>query len=359
MIRNRFTLILGLAFCSYTGFAQQEGRDMSAVTYEEIYDEPYAINKFFLALQPFYGEVFATNINAGFGMEAQYYYRDLFNLKAHFRKTYTQGFYDMNRDLAAKISDVDNRLQVFNYYEFGGTYHVKDVEKASKAKMFLYKAGSPGSKWSPEDMKLRNDWAATVPLHVDIPCKVRTIYGLRLGGIYWDSSVDINRALDIQNLNSSVLVNSNGNPIPEGNDLFSNIASGSVYLGGSMTWIRNIAVSFDKYETGVDDLILTVYFDIQYAPHMSVDNIVFTPKDANGVSIISQRDTYFVDPLKTNTFGFRAGIDGKFNRSFSWSYGGEIGYRPSLQGQGFFAMIRIGIPVFGTSFNYKVEAFGK
>ncbi len=359
MIRKRFTLILSLTLSALIGFAQQEGRDLSAVTYEEIYDEPYAINKFFLALQPLYGEVFATNVNAGFGMEAQYYYRDLFNVRAHFRKTYTQGFYDMNRDLAAKVSDVDNRLEIFNYYEFGGTYHIKDFEKASKAKMFLFKGGQNGSKWSPEDMRLRNEWAATVPLHVEIPCKVRTIYGLRMGGIFWDSSVDINRTLETQNLNSNVLVNSSGAPIPEGNNLFSNITSRGMYLGGSMTWIRNVAVSFDKYETGVDDLILTVFFDIQYSPYNRLDDIVFTPKDANGVSIIDQRSTYFVSPITTNTFGFRAGIDGKFNRSFSWSYGGEIGYRPGLEGQGFFAMIRIGIPVWGTSFNYKVEAFGK
>jgi hypothetical protein len=359
MIGKHLTLLLGLTLLSFWGYAQQEGRDMSAVTYEEIYDEPYSINKLFIAFQPLYGEVFATNSTAGFGMEAQYYYRDLFNLRAHFRKTYSQGFYDMNRDLASKVSDVDNRLGIFNYYEFGGTYHAKDVEKASKTKMFLFKGGTAGNTWSPEQMKERNAWAASVPLHVEIPCKVRTIYGVRLGGIFWDSSVDINRTLEAQNLSSAALVNSSGNPIPEGNNLFSNVAAGGAYVGGSMTWIRNVAVSFDKYETGVDDLILTVYFDIQYSPSITLDDIVFTPKDVNGVAIIDQRSSYSVMPIKTNTFGFRAGIDGKFNRTFSWSYGGEIGYRPGIQGQGFFAMLRIGIPVFGTSLNYKVEAFGK
>ena len=55
----------------------------------ELYDEPYSVNKLFVGFQPFYGEVFATNVNAGFGAEASYYYRDKMDFKAHFRKTYS------------------------------------------------------------------------------------------------------------------------------------------------------------------------------------------------------------------------------------------------------------------------------
>ncbi|MCU0397956.1 MAG: hypothetical protein MUC73_07615 [Cyclobacteriaceae bacterium] len=341
-----FLLILTISF--FIAEAQQEGRDMSAVTYEEIYDEPYAINKLFLAFQPLYGELFATNVNAGFGMEAHYYLADILDFKAQFRKTYTRGFYDMNRELANRVSDVDNDMEIFNYYEFGATYHIRDFEKNGKTKMLLYKSSFT-----------KNEWAAGVPLYSDIPCKVRNIYGIRLGGIFWDSSVDINRALEAQDLSSDVLKNSEGNSIPADQNLFSNINSGGLYLGGSMTWIRNVAVSFDKYEPGVDDLILTVFLDLMYAPSVQVDDIVYTPKDANGVSIIEQRRTYSVSPIKTNSFGVRAGIEGKFNRSFSWSYGGEIGLRPSIQGQSVYAVIKIGIPVFGTNLNYKVEAFGK
>ena len=57
--------------------------------------------------------------------------------------------------------------------------------------------------------------------------------------------------------------------------------------------------------------------------------------------------------------GFRAGIDGKFNRTLSWSYGGEVGYRPSLSGQGFYALLKVSFPVFSSNLDNKVEAFGK
>ena len=126
-----------------------------------------------------------------------------------------------------------------------------------------------------------------------------------------------------------------------------------------MTWIRNVAVSFDKYEVGVDDLILTTYFDILYSPSLVLDDIVYTPKDANGVGIVDQRRTYDISPIKTQSFGFRAGIEGKFNRTLSWSYGGELGYRPSIEGRTFFAVLKVSFPVYSTNLNYKVESFGK
>ncbi len=240
--------LLGVSIGS---FSQEDQRDRNAVTYEEIYDEPYNINKLFIQFQPLYGELFATNVNAGFGFEGHYFLKDKANFNASFRKAYSSGLYDFNRQLARKVGDVDNRIGIFNYYEFGGTYHAKDFEKSSKTKMILYKK-----------IYRKNTWAAMVPLNVEVPCKVRTIYGVRLGGIIWDSSVDINRALDRQDLSFGDLKNSEGDSIPPGNDLFSNISSKGLYIGGSMTWIRNVAISFDKFDTGTDDLILTTFFGV-------------------------------------------------------------------------------------------------
>jgi hypothetical protein len=338
--------LLGISLVT---FSQEEDRDRNAVTYEEIYDEPYSINKLFIQFQPLYGEVFATNMNAGFGLEAHYFLKNKANFKAQFRKPYTKGFYDFTRDLASKVSDVDNRTKVFAYYEIGGTYHIKDEEKGSKTKMFLYK-----------NLYKKNTWAAMVPLNIEVPCKVRTIHGVRLGGIFWSSSVDVNRALSKQDLSYTDLKNTEGNSLPDNNlDLFSNISSKGLYVGGSITWIRNVAISIDRFETGVDDLILTTYFDILYSPSLELDDIVYTPKDANGVGIVDERRTYDISPITTKSFGFRAGIEGKFNRALSWSYGGEIGYRPGIEGRTFFALLKISFPVFSTNLNYKVEAFGK
>src|SRR5690606_26076826 len=188
----------------------------------------------------------------------------------------------------------------------------------------------------------------------------RKIYGGRIGAIIWDSSTDLNRALKKQGLTNNDLKDAEGNSLPltfndgveeRTLDVFSNISSVGGYVGGSITWIKNVAVNFDKFEEGIDDLIFTAYFDIMYAPSLEIDDVVYT---SNGDSRI-----YDVSPIDVKKFGARVGIEGKFNRTLSWAYGGEVGYRPSIEGRGFFALIKISIPVFGTNLNYKVESFGK
>ena len=326
------------------GLAAQD--DKGAVTFDELYDEPYSINKLFIAFQPFYGELFATNVNAGFGVEAHYYHKKAFEINAHFRKTYSSKFFDFNRELATNNSSVSTTPEIFNYYEFGGTYHIKDFDVSSTAKIFLHRK-----------TMARTRWAATVPQYAEVPSKLRKVYGVRLGSIIWNSTADLNRALDKQGLTNADLVNSEGDPLPQtyvdGNgqtqnfNVFGNIYTTNIYVGGSLSLIRNIAVSFDRYNDSVDDGMLTLFFDLMVAPSLRLDPVLYNGKE------------YSTDALTTKKMGFRAGIDGRFNRTLSWSYGGEVGYRPSLQGRGFFALIKVAFPVFSSNLNNKVEAFGK
>jgi len=355
-MNHRFLISITASLAISAGlFAQGERKDKTAVTYEELYDEPYSVNKLFVGFIPLYADMFVTNVNAGYGAEAAYYHKDKFDLRVHFRKTYSRQFFDFTRDLAVKKSDVDNRAEIYNYYEFGGTYHIKDFEESSKTKMFLYKNSYKGNKW-----------AARVPLNAEIPCKVRKIYGARLGGIIWDSSTDIGRALEKQGLTNADLKNAEGVGLPttiikngdvESFDVFSNVSSKGLYVGGSMTWIKNVAVNFDKFEEGIDDLIFTVYLDALIAPSFQVDNIVYVDENPN--SPTTGTHTYDVSVIDKKMIGFRGGMEGRFNRMFSWSYGGEVGYRPSLGGRGLYVMFKISFPVFGTNLDYKVESFGK
>src|SRR5687767_11248820 len=117
-MNHRFLVFMAAFLVSCTSlFAQGERKDKTAVTYEEIYDEPYSVNKLFVGLTPLYGELFVANVNAGFGLEVAYYLRDKADFRAQFRKTYSERFFDFSRDLASKQSSVDNRAEVFNYFE--------------------------------------------------------------------------------------------------------------------------------------------------------------------------------------------------------------------------------------------------
>lgn len=339
--RQIFLTIVLLVSAAQFGLAQKRS-DKNPVTYEELYDEPYAINKLFVAFQPIYGDVYAANVNAGFGLEATYFLKDKFDFRVHGRKAYTKEF-DVTRNTADKNSDVENETEVFNYFELGATYHIKDFDQSGKTKMFLYKKSYSKS----------GKWASRVPLSAEIPCTVRKIYGARLGGMYFDTTIDANRVLRKQDKDLSVFAGLPATQMTEGGQeedtqVFTSMAVGGVYVGGSMAWIKNVAVDFDnKYQEGIDDLIFTAFLDIIIAPSVGIQDIQY-----DGM-------TFSSDPIDTNIFGFRLGMDGKFNRTLGWSYGGEIGMRPGLKGRGFYALVKISFPVYSTNLDYSVEAFGK
>jgi hypothetical protein len=338
---QKFLSLLGLIVSTLA--LSQNATETPEVKYEQLYDEPYTVNKLFIGFQPFYGELFATNVNAGFGIDAHYFLRQQANFRVQFRKAYASRFFDLHHENAKKNSSVENEPLSFNYVELGMTWHVKDFDTQSKTKLVLYKKTYQGAKW-----------AAQVPLRIEVPCRVRKIFGARLGGIAWQSTIDFSNAL--QQDGKTNLDFGNGD-FDESINIFSNIRSAGIYAGGSMTWIKNIAVGFDEYEGQIDDGIITLFADILYSPYLKIDDVEYIVRDE--VSNTSELRTYSPEILKLNSFGFRVGLDGKFNRKLSWGYGGEVGYRPTIVNLGFFAAVKISIPLYGTNLDNKVRAVNK
>ena len=317
-------------------------RSSSPPTYEELYDAPYDINKLFIQFQPLYTELFTTNVNVGFGLEANYFWDDKFDFRAHARKAYAQQF-DFIRNTAEK-NKTDLQVfepNIFSYFEVGTTYHIKDEEHDTETKFILYSKRYKGNKW-----------AAKVPDHIKAPTKVRKIIGARLGGISYKSAFDLRRVLKDQENN---MMNSNQDVLidPE-STLYGNIEATGGYAGASYSWIKNVAIKFDKtYGVAVSDLIFTTYFDILFMPLINVDDVKYKP------DLLSPFVALSSEPVETNKLGFRIGMDGKFNRQFGWSYNAEIGMRPSVKTRSFYAVVKISFPVFTTSLSHEVEAFGK
>ncbi len=364
------TLLLTICLLNVAVMAQRRGnKDDAPVTFEELYDAPYDINKLFVQFQPMYGEMFVSNINAGIGLEVSYYLKDKMDFRVSARKPYAKQF-DVARDLADQNatftpdrSGITNVPRVYGFLDFGATYHFKDFEKDSETTMYLYKKSYRGDKW-----------ASRVPKQADIPCKVRKVYGARLGGIFYNSTSDLGRAMEKQGVLHKDFVTEGGTTLEDlllsdpkfssdanfnvdDVNLFANIDVAGLYVGASMAWIHNVAVDFDnKYQPGVDDLILTAFADVIIAPFTHVQDISYTQRDANG----DLTDYVFnSDAISTRKVGFRIGLDGKFNRTLSWGYGAEIGSKPTLKGRGSYALIKISFPIYSTNLNYKVEAFGK
>lgn len=336
MARN-YLIIL---FCSFVLvspvllFAQDEADDEKKVIgYLMKYDDPYDINKLFIGFQPFYGEVAATNMTIGFGIEGDYYLNTKFDFNLHTRTSYGKRS-DLMRYSAEKNESQSNSNKAKAYYflEFGGTYHFKDFEEEKPSKVFLY-----SKKYS------KREWASMVIKTSAVKSKVRKIYGARLGGMFYGTSFDMNRTLDKQN---KWLYDDAGNPIDSAASLYGNLSSTGLYLGASISWFRNFSVEFeDDYDPGGDDYLLTTFFDILIAPSVKIEDIIY-----NG-------DIYSTQDIDVSNIGFRLGAKGKYNRQLSWGYGAEIGYRPSAKKQGFFLTLKLSFPLYSTNLNNtQVEA---
>lgn len=321
-------------FAGYASHAQLLKSASTPPTYEGLYDAPYDINKLFVHFQPLYADVFATNLNAGMGLEAQYYWDDKMDFKAHARSAYVRAT-DFTRDVAEKNKGMQTiEPYKFTYIEAGATYHIKDFDQDTETKFILYSTRYKGAKW-----------AAKVPDFVKAPTKVRKILGARLGGMAYKTSFDLKRTMDEQKI---YLYAEDSTIMPSVDHAFGNIGVFGGYVGGSYSMIKNAAIKFDKtYGVAVSDLIFTAYADLIVMPSIVLEDIMYDNK------------RYYTDGVKTSMFGFRVGMEGKFNREFGWAYGAEAGMRPGLSSRAFFATVKISFPVYGATLSHEVEAFGK
>ncbi len=312
----------------------------AAITYEELYDDPYAINKLFLHIQPVYAEVSAANVTAGFGVGVNYYMEDKVDFHASFRQAYTRSF-DLTRDAALKNQVQVNKPNGFTYGEIGVTYHIQDFEDDTETKLTLYS----------RKYQKGNRWAAHVPEHTVVPSKVRKIRGVRLGGFAFDTSLDLERITDEQ----TVVLEDESGTFPIEAYLHTNQVVAGLFIGGSMSWFKNMAIKPDKgYSVLASNHLFTTYADFMFAPVVDLEDVLYRdPTMANSLRRFSTEN------IETQAWGFRLGMEGKNNRKIGWSYGAEAGIRPGVKGQGFFALLKISLPVYSTSLNYRREAFGK
>jgi hypothetical protein len=308
------------------------------VQYETIYDDPYNINKLFLLIQPVYGEVFSTNTNIGFGLEAQYYLKDIIDFQVGYRMPYAAST-DLMRHAAEKNSDALNSPKWFYYVEGGLNYHVIDRKESSRSKFILYS----------KNFKKYNRWETMVPESILVPSNLRRIYGIRAGGTAYQSSFDVNRILSNQNKAFS----DTSSIILEQASIYGNIASQGFYIGGTMELIRNIAVNFENlYDQTASDLMFSVFLDLLINPFISIEDIQYKSESSDQIETVS------ADIIDTNMLGFRGGIKGKFNRAIGFSYSVEIGMRPGIRGSGFYLMGVFSVPVFGFRLDKKAALLG-
>jgi len=331
-VKNIFVIVFILAF-SINAFSQNT-KSSNALKYTVTYDDPYDISKLFVHFQPIVGDIASLNVIGGIGLEANYYYKNLLDFELSGRTTYTAAF-DIAKNAGMFNAFNDNALSSYYYGDLGGTYHIIDRTKESSSKILLYSKRLKGT-----------EWAATVPQNAQIKNTVREIVGGRAGAMFYTTTVDLESTLAKQNLE---LFYTNGVPIDE--NLYTNVFAYSLYVGGSMSWFKNFAVTFEsRWEPNGDDLLMTTYLDLLYSPGITIEDLMVYNTNTKTTETISLED------IKKSPFGFRTGFKGKFNRDLGWGYGVETGLRPGVQKNGFFFTFKLSFPVFGTKLEQTVEA---
>lgn len=313
--------------------AQTAGAN-KVINYKSVSDEPYGINKMWLHFQPIVADVFMTNFSVGYGAQFNYLYTDKINFEARLNTSYTRSF-DFARDLAKKNAGIrvnnedfaiSNSFAPYLNMQIGGSYHIVDNELKGTSKIML------------TSKKVKTMQLTTVD-YVTVNSKVRQIIGIRGGGYYMQTTTNVGAAMLKQ---AKVLQGSDGTILEPGirNAIYSNLFAPGFYLGGSFGQIRNVAIKADKFGMLGNNTIFTSYADLMYSPFLRVDNIIIQePGTENNV-------VYSTDNLRLNRLGWRAGFDIMYNQDTYFSFGGEIGARPTLAGRGIYAMAKVGFPVF-------------
>ena len=355
MKKSALFLCLFFALLSYqNGWAQLEtSYPSAAVLYKVLSDDPAMQNRFWLHIQPITADAMAMNAAVGSGLETHWItpFRGL-ELHGGIRGTFFNAM-DLQKRAAAgsavflqetKYDDpsrnvLEKDFNRFLAWEAGAFYPFLEKKTNGKANIAV-----PDQSGVAENLELN--------------AKVLRSLGARLGINGLQSTVSLNQALEDQNIeltgNNGTRLSPKGSSVvsgspytsPEGrNSLFTSFSSTGLYAGIAMQRRKNISIKTETMGIVSSNSILTFYADLLFNPWTELKD--FTITQSSGGSA----ETFGTGKIGLSKSGFRAGFEVRYNERNFMSAGAEIGYRPAIQGQGFYAALRLGIPVFSVGKN--------
>jgi hypothetical protein len=321
-----------------------------ALNYKVLQDDPKDLNHLWIAVQPITLDVLQMNAVVGSGVEITYLPMPKLEVKGSFRGNFVNAF-DLQRTAALDGSGITtqeskreqgqmvltNGFSRFFSFEAGGFYALKDFTRDGASHIVVSDPPQPGS----------TQFASSI----EVNAKVRQILGVRAGLNSLQTTVSLAKSIrdkDVQLKGSQGTVldkngtrNSNGFSTDfNGNDLFTNFHSTGFYIGGALQKIKNISIKTDRQGILSNNALLTLYADLLLNPWTRLDDI--GARRVGG----GTEETFDLKPIKTNPFGARLGFELRYNQNSFLSLGGELGYRPSLSGQGFYGLVKLSIPTF-------------
>ena len=346
----RFCLTL-FSVASFPAFSQLESSYPSqAVSYKVLQDDPADLNNLWIHVQPLTVDVMQMNAAVGSGLEARYLPIPKLELQGGVRGNFINSF-DFQRNSAMQGASITtqeskreqgkmvitNSFSRFYNVEIGGFYHILDDLKDGSSKIILSDQAVPEK--------------ISFPDVIDVNAKTRHILGARLGFSSLGTTVSVRNALKDQNVtvkgDQRTILSSAGTSSATGfkttynsNSLFSSFHSTGFYIGAGFQRIKNLSIKTDKQGIVTNNSILSLYADLIFNPWTNLASIQAQQVSGAG------KENFDLSPVSLNKIGGRAGFEIRYNQASFISVGAEIGYRPSIQGQGFYGLFKLSIPTF-------------
>jgi len=321
-----------------------------AVSYKVLQDDPKDLNHLWIHVQPLTVDIMQMNAVVGSGLEMTYLPIPKLELKGGIRGNLINAF-DIQRNAAIQGAGITtqeskreqgkmvitNDFSRFYSFEVGGFYHIVDMIKNGSSKVVLTDQAEPGKTGFPEV--------------IDVNAKSRQIIGARLGINSLSTTVSVKSAIADQNAtikgDKGTALNSKGTNSPTGfntaydaNALYSTFTSTGFYVGAGFQRIKNLSIKTDKQGIVSNNSILSVYADFLLNPWTDLATIHAQTVSKTGT------ENFDLGPLALNKMGGRVGFEIRYNQASFVSIGAEVGYRPSIQGQGFYGIFKLSIPTF-------------
>lgn len=346
-------LYIGILFLVGTirAFAQLDAAFPSqSVNYKVISDDPKDLNHLWVHVQPLTIDAMQMNMAIGSGIELTYLPSNRFEIKGGIRGNLINAL-DFQRFSSSQGATItwqeskreqshmvlNNSFSRFYSIELGGMYIFKDSDRQGASKIILNDNPVSGNTGFSE--------------MIEVDSKIRQIFGARLGFSSIASTVSLRNAITNQNVTlkgdqGTVLsklgtqTNNGFSTVGNNNQLFSNFTSTGFYLGAAMQRIKNISIKSDRQGILSNNSILTIYADLMFNPFTKLEDIQarWTSKPVN--------ETFSTSSINLSKFGGRVGAEVRYNQASFISLGAELGYRPSIQGEGFYGLIKLSIPTF-------------
>jgi hypothetical protein len=348
----RFYIIVLFSCIASTSVKAQieEAFPASTVSYKVVQDDPKDLNHLWIHIQPFTVDAMRMNTAIGSGLDITYLPIPKLELKGGIRGNLINAF-DLQRAAANRNASITtqeskreqgkmvltNSFSRFYNAEIVGTYAFLDVLKDGTSKIILADQAIPGNTAMVEK--------------IEVNAKVRQIIGARLGFNTMATTASLQNALEDQNVvlkgDKGTIIDPKGTSTTNGfrtannnNLLYSNFSSTGIYLGASIQKIKNVTIKTERNGILANNTILTYYADLILNPWTSLENIEARNVGKEG------SETFDSSPLKLNKFGGRAGFELRYNQASLISIGAEVGYRPSISGQGTYAVLKLSFPTF-------------